>query len=145
MSPASSYNSPAGVARFFRCISARYGRETDVCTLYFHRAWYIGYRRLNPQSTLNNVGLVARPQHSPCPCYTHVLVRCWRVGTTDFRRNSQAHLLEQQSQLCQPVSQALQLKIRTTTRCVLFVLVMSQLHAVATLSYSQPSMTKYHR
>ena len=34
-----------------------------------------------PPSTLNNVGLVARPQHSPCPCYKLLLVRCWRVGT----------------------------------------------------------------
>ena len=37
---------------------------------------------LNPPSTLNNVGLVARPQHSPCSCCTHVLARYWRVGTT---------------------------------------------------------------
>ena len=37
---------------------------------------------LNPQSTLNTVGLVARPQHSPCPCYTHVLSRCLHGGTT---------------------------------------------------------------
>ena len=100
---------------------------------------------LNPQSTLNNVGLLVRPQHSPCPCYTPVPDRCWRVGTTDFRRNSLAHLSEQQSQLCQPVSQALRWKIQTTKRCALFALVMSQRHAVATLSYSQPSMTKYHR
>ena len=41
---------------------------------------------LNPPSTLNNVGLVARPQHSPCPCCTHVLARYWRVGTTLVRR-----------------------------------------------------------
>jgi len=41
---------------------------------------------VNPQSTLNNAGLVARQQHSPCPCYTHVLSRCWRVGTTPVLR-----------------------------------------------------------
>jgi len=28
------------------------------------------------------VGLVVRPQHSPCPCCRHALVRCWRVKTT---------------------------------------------------------------
>ena len=36
MSPASSSNSPAGVARFFRCISASCDRKTDAGTLYFH-------------------------------------------------------------------------------------------------------------
>ena len=41
---------------------------------------------LNPLSTLNNVGLLVRPQHSPYPCYTHVLVRCWHVGTTLVHR-----------------------------------------------------------
>ena len=41
---------------------------------------------LNPQSTLNTVVLLARPQHSPCPCYTPVLVRCWREGTIRFRQ-----------------------------------------------------------
>jgi len=37
---------------------------------------------LNPQSTLNNVGLLARPPHSPYPCCMHVLSRYWHVGTT---------------------------------------------------------------
>ena len=41
---------------------------------------------INPQPTLNNAGLVARPQHSPCPCYTHVPVHGWRVGTTLVHR-----------------------------------------------------------
>jgi len=41
---------------------------------------------LNPQSTLNNAGLVVRPQHSPCPCYTHVHVRYWHGGTIRFRQ-----------------------------------------------------------
>ena len=41
---------------------------------------------LNPLSTLNNVGLLVRPQHSPYPCYTHVLVRCWRGGTIPVHR-----------------------------------------------------------
>ena len=36
LSPASSYNHPAGGARFFRCISASRDRETDAVTLYFH-------------------------------------------------------------------------------------------------------------
>ena len=36
MSSASSYSSPAGIARFFRCISARRDREADAHTLYFH-------------------------------------------------------------------------------------------------------------
>ena len=36
MSPASNYNSPAGGAGFFRCISASRDRETDAGTLYFH-------------------------------------------------------------------------------------------------------------
>ena len=37
---------------------------------------------LNPQSTCYTVGLHVRQQHSLCPCYMHVLVRCWHVGTT---------------------------------------------------------------
>ena len=41
---------------------------------------------LNPQSTCYNVGLVDRPQHSPCPCCMHVLVRYWHVGTTLVHR-----------------------------------------------------------
>jgi tetratricopeptide (TPR) repeat protein len=32
----------------------------------------LAQRQLNPQSTLNNVGLHVRPPHSPCPCYTPV-------------------------------------------------------------------------
>ena len=81
MSPASSYNSPAGGAGFIRCISASHDRETDARTLYFH--WRVPRFPpfVNPPSTLNNVGLHAHPQHSPCPCYTHVLSRCWHVGT----------------------------------------------------------------
>ena len=41
---------------------------------------------LNPLSTRYNVGLLVRPQHSPYPCCTHVLVRCWHVGTTPVHR-----------------------------------------------------------
>ena len=41
---------------------------------------------INPQPTLNNAGLVARPQHSPYPCYKLVHVRCWHVGTIRFRQ-----------------------------------------------------------
>ena len=37
---------------------------------------------LNPQSNCYNVGLLVHPQHSPCPCCRHALVRCWRVKTT---------------------------------------------------------------
>jgi hypothetical protein len=36
LSLSSSFNSPAGVARFFRCISASLDRETYDPTLYFH-------------------------------------------------------------------------------------------------------------
>ena len=51
LSPASSYNSPAGGAGFIRCISARRDRETDAGTLYFH--WgYQGFPTLR-QSTVH--------------------------------------------------------------------------------------------
>ena len=36
LSPAPSPNAPAEGAGFFRCISARRGRETDTRTLYFY-------------------------------------------------------------------------------------------------------------
>ena len=39
-----------------------------------------------PLSTRYNAGLLVRPQHSPYPCCTHVLVRYWRVGTTLVHR-----------------------------------------------------------
>jgi hypothetical protein len=41
---------------------------------------------LNPQSTLNNAGLLARPPHSLYPRYTPVPDRCWHVGTTLVHR-----------------------------------------------------------
>ena len=89
VSLALGYNSPAGVARVDHYISASCDREIYVSSLYFHCRGHTGitagfhhYRQLNPQSTLNNVGLVVRQQHLPCPCYTHVHVRCWRGGTT---------------------------------------------------------------
>ena len=55
---------------------------------------------VNPLSTLNNVGLLVVPPHSPCPCYTHVHVRCWHVGTTLVHRtlvNATEHRLIERS------------------------------------------------
>ena len=50
MSPASSYNSPAGGAGFIRYISASRDRETDTGTLYFH--WGV-HKLITAQSTVH--------------------------------------------------------------------------------------------
>ena len=49
-----------------------YGAERIHTLVRLAKTGFLSCMTLNPQSTLNNVGLFARPQHSPCPCYTHV-------------------------------------------------------------------------